>query len=91
MPTRQILKISSDGSTVTGLHTDMLVKLGRPEITRASEVEFDSDMEAWTVKILFGPQAGTMLPGFFARRADALAAEREFFNTQMLLEGGVHA
>jgi hypothetical protein len=83
MSEKRILKISADGSIVEGLHTDMLVGLGSQQIVRASEIEFDMEQEAWTVKLLIGPDAGTYLRHQFAKRSDALAVEREYLNSRI--------
>jgi hypothetical protein len=91
MPEKQILKITADGSKVLGLYTDLLVGLGEStKIVRASEVEYDNALGGWTVKIVSGPFSGKVFDTVFEKRADALAAEREFFNRLFATEGYIH-
>ena len=75
--------IREDGS-VNGLWSDFLSELDADkQITRASQVEFDSALWGWTVEILLGKFAGCFLPRIFKRRSDALESEVNFFNTNM--------
>lgn len=63
------------------LYTDKLPlhQLGRLEVTRASNVEYDNVRGGWTVELA----DGTMLDGCWARREDALAAEVEVVNSRL--------
>jgi hypothetical protein len=83
MKAGKIIKISSDGTTVSCLHADMLAELGRQSIIRASNVEFDNELGKWTVQILVGPDAGKYLDEVFDKRESALAAESEYLNDQL--------
>lgn len=75
MGKKQIVKISKDGMAVTGLYADCLQGLGDMQVSRASTVEYNDDIERWVVEPKIGPYAGTCLLQTFERRGDALAAE----------------
>jgi hypothetical protein len=74
------IKVTPDG-TVRCLHTDAidLRRLGRLEVTRASNVEFDNRTQHWTVSL----PDGTVLCDDFIRRDDALAWERDYFEQRL--------
>jgi hypothetical protein len=69
------------GGIVRCLHTDIidLRKLGRLEVERASNVEFNDKTQAWEVSL----PDGKLLQGGFARRDQALAWEREYFEARL--------
>jgi hypothetical protein len=75
---RLLVKTSGD---VRCLHTDAidLRKLGRLEVERASNVEFNDKAQSWEVSL----PDGTLLQGGFARRDEALAWEREYFEARL--------
>jgi hypothetical protein len=79
---RQILKISPDGTVVFGPHNDMFVDFGKQNIVRASEVEFCQEIGRWTVTMIYGPQC--CLVQTFDRRSDALSAEIDYINSQLV-------
>ena len=58
--------------------------MGEAHVTRASKVEFNDEQGGWTVEILIGPTAGCFLAQVFPRRKDALCAEVQYLNGQML-------
>lgn len=83
---KKLYRIMPDG-TLEGLYDDdFSSEIGEAKIKRASEVEFDGDKQGWTVRILLGDHAGKFLPGVYTKRKDALAAEVDFLNGE-LLEG----
>ncbi len=75
MGKKQIVKISKDGMTVSGLYADCLQGLGEMQVSRASTVEFNDEIGRWVVEPKIGPYTGTCLLQTFERRGDALAAE----------------
>lgn len=85
MPKKQILKISADGLSVTGVYTDLVEGLGEASIERASSVEFCQDIGKWVVEMRIGPLAGACLSETFNRRKDALDAEVRLLTDQHLL------
>jgi len=82
MAQKRIVKISADGCTVAGLHSDILCGLGKMNTTRASHVEFCEKIGRWVVEPVIGPLAGTCLLQTFERRGDAIAAEVELLTRQ---------
>jgi len=74
------IKISPDGKTITGLYSDQFPwhKLGKLEITRASDVFFDQRIQKWRVKLLHN---FCVLPRQFKIREDAIAYEREYLES----------
>jgi len=80
---KKIFRIQNDG-IVTGLWSDELVGLGKTKVTRASRVEFQEKRGGWSVEILIGPLKNSCLAKIFQRRKDALAAEVEVLNEQII-------
>jgi len=78
----RVLKISPDGAIVSGLQADFMSGLGQQQMCRASSVEFDHDLNRWTVEFRIGPFSGACLLQTFEKRADALAAEVCVLNKQ---------
>jgi hypothetical protein len=83
MNSKKVVKISSDGLSVRGLHTDVLVGLGSQSVTRASHVEFDDGHEKWLIRMAVGEEAGKTLKQRFDRRDEAIKAEIEFLNESL--------
>jgi hypothetical protein len=79
---KKIFKVKPGGN-VEGLHDDLLVGLGKTEITRASRVEFCEDAQRWTVEILIGNFAGCFLAKAFPTRREALNEEVKFLNKEL--------
>ena len=84
MAKKQLVKISEDGSIVSGLYSDILQGLGPMQVCRASRVEFNDIIGKWTVEPTIGPFAGACLTQAFDKRSDALAAEVELLSEQHL-------
>jgi hypothetical protein len=63
------------GGEVVGIYTDVLPwrRLGTLHVERASHVEFDAGRQGWTVTL----SDGTILPGIWPLREDALREEHE--------------
>ena len=80
---KKLFKITPEGK-VEALWDDMLADLGTPEVQRASEVEYNSEAGGWTVQFLIGRFSGCFLPKAFPCRKDALNAEVDFLNVEML-------
>lgn len=79
-----VLNISADG-TINSLWHDFLSTIeGKKEITRASNVEFDNDVQGWIVTIEAGPYRGCCLPQVFPERSKAIDAEIELFNSTVI-------
>ena len=77
------LNIKPDG-IIHSLYSDFLAEFeGDKEISRASEVEFNNDINRWIVTILQGIYSGCCLIKTFIKREDAINAEIEFFNQEM--------
>jgi hypothetical protein len=74
-------RISQSGEII-GLWNDMLADLPAKDVrvTRASEVEFEEALGGWTVEVVDPP---CCLLAIFSRRADALAAERDFLHDRI--------
>jgi len=74
--------ITSDGK-IEGLWSDILTGLGKAEVQRASDVEFQTEMQKWVVALRnAGDGPGCLLERFF-RRTQAVQAEIEFHNEQL--------
>mgnify|MGYP001068505186 CR=1 FL=1 len=82
MSKKQILKISSDGKTVSGLYADCLQGLGDLHVSRASHVEFNEQLGKWVVEPLIGPNKNSCLLETFDKRGDAIAAEIKMLSEQ---------
>lgn len=69
------------GGLVVSLYTDKLPfsKIGRLSVERASNVEFDTALQGWTVTLA----DGTVLPGSWPDREAALAAEKRAVTAQL--------
>lgn len=91
MPAR-LFRVGAGGVVVT-LYKDDGPDLGPARIARASEVEPGLDGK-WQVKLTDHPEnagrAGEVVGQGFARRADALRAEVEFINREILRKGEKH-
>jgi hypothetical protein len=72
--------IRPDG-TIEGLHTDVvpLQSLGRLNVTRATNVEFDSERQEWVVTLPDGAEVYSN-----SSREAALKWEREYCETALL-------
>ena len=70
--------------TMQGLWNDFLVDIdGHKTIERASNVEFDIDVQGWIVTIEYGRYKGCCLPQLFCERNKAIESEIEFFNKEL--------
>ena len=79
-----VLNISADG-TINSLWHDMLSEIeGKKTITRASNVEFDSDAQGWIVTIETGMYKGCCIPEVFKQRSKAIDAEIDLFNSTLM-------
>lgn len=74
------LFIRPDG-TIEGLHTDIvpLQELGRLNVTRATNVEFDCGRQEWIVTLPSGQETYANV-----RREEALKWEREYCESQLM-------
>ncbi len=75
MGKKQIVKISTDGMHAFGLYADCLQGLGEMQVSRASNVEFNSEIGRWVIEPKIGPLAGTCLLNTFERRGNAIDCE----------------
>jgi hypothetical protein len=70
----------NEGVMLTLWNDDMSLEgFGALRVTRASNVEFDDDAQAWFVAL----PSGEKIAAGFARRADALAWEVSWANDQI--------
>ena len=68
----KVFRVDKDGNLI-GLYTDSvpLRGLGKLDVERASNVEFDNTQQGWTITLA----DGTTLPGVFPTREAALSCE----------------
>lgn len=89
---KYIYVISKDGQKITGLWTDMLSELGQAQVTRASSVEFDEDVQGWVVTFYIGHLKDACLPETFPTRSEALRREvatiNDFLSERRIKEYG---
>ena len=80
MPDTQIL-IKKNGD-LQCLYTDNvdLRKLGKLEVTRASNVEFDSTNGTWSVRLV---ETGKIIGSGFIKRKDAINYEIDYLNSTL--------
>ena len=79
-----VVRIDMDAGIATCLWTDELdlLALGRVNVERASNIEFDNELQAWTVARPDGTRVGPN--DGFRSRADALAWEHEWANGELM-------
>lgn len=80
---KKVFVINPDG-IIEGLYGDELAGLGTPDVERASRVEYNKDAGGWTVEFLLGRFAGCFLLRAYEQRKEALTAEIEFLNKELL-------
>ena len=81
---RKIYKIQPNGDVI-GLWTDMLGNMtGTPDVVRASNVEYSQTAGGWLVEILVGRFRGCFIPKVFQMRKDALSAEENLLNEELM-------
>ena len=80
MPTESVLRIDPTGD-ITCLYTEALdlADLGTVTIRRASLVEWNGTLRAWTVTL----PDGTFLAGPFVSRSQAVAFEISYWNERL--------
>ncbi len=61
-----------------------LRELGRLQVERASEIEFDPESQSWTLRMLKPVPPEVEYQTRFDSREEALAYEREMVNTRLL-------
>ena len=87
------ISISPDGRAVTMLYFDdnSLNKIGKPQIVRASNVQFDNEKKLWFVHELFAAGGYTEEKKHekgFERRADAIKSEIDLLEKRLAADPG---
>lgn len=78
-----LVYIIDDKGDMHGIYNDILADLGKLDITRASNVEFDCDIQKWVVTLMYPYDACLITP--FLTRAEALTEEVRFLNDYLLM------
>ena len=80
---KQVVTIAPDGSMSSLQRKDGLDlrQFGKVEIQRVSDIQWDSEVQKWYIKIIAGPKKGFIFPLFFKEYEEAVEIQIVFLDT----------